>query len=103
LLEESGLGLAKVIVDKSGKVIGAHILGNSADEIIHELHLLRLLGKPLHSVHSVSHAYPTYAEAIIKRIADIAYVDRMNNFWTRLVLRWLPGYNNRLSTIKDIL
>jgi pyruvate/2-oxoglutarate dehydrogenase complex dihydrolipoamide dehydrogenase (E3) component len=104
ILEGNESGLAKVITDTKGRILGAHIYGYRADEIIHEFHLVRVLGKPLHSIHNVSHAFPTYTDSIVKRLSDMAFVDQMkSNIWIRLALKLLPGYKNRLETLKEVL
>lgn len=58
-------GLLKVVVDEtSGKVLGAHIVGERAGEIIHELALAMRAEVPFSEVQSMLHAYPTWSEAI---------------------------------------
>lgn len=69
-------GMAKVICDKKGYIIGAHIVGARAGEMIHELVLLKQLGKPFDYLQSMVHAYPTYSE-LLWHMAKGAYVDRL--------------------------
>jgi pyruvate/2-oxoglutarate dehydrogenase complex dihydrolipoamide dehydrogenase (E3) component len=57
-------GLAKFICNKKGYLIGIHILGARAGDIIHEAQLIKAFKKRFESLHSVIHAYPTYAELI---------------------------------------
>ncbi len=54
----AALGLAKYILDAKGRLVGAHILGPSAGETIHEAQLLRALGIPFRKAGPVVHAYP---------------------------------------------
>lgn len=97
-------GLAKFICDKRGKLLGAHILGEGAAEVIHEAQLLKASGKPLHWVHSVTHAYPTYAQALMGRAGQLAYLDHMSgSFLVKEFLRVVPGYENRLSLARQRL
>jgi pyruvate/2-oxoglutarate dehydrogenase complex dihydrolipoamide dehydrogenase (E3) component len=97
-------GLAKIITSGDGRVIGANILGAHADEIIHQYHALRLSKAPLSGLHAVSHAYPTYSEALVKRIADMDYIDElMSNSFVRLGLELLPGFRNNLKAVKKII
>ena len=103
-MERQDFGLAKIICRKNGKIIGAHIWGERAEELIHEIHLLRVVGKPLKYLHNVSHAYPTFGEGILKRLGDMAYVDDMsNNPIVRLGLRIMPGFQNKLKMVKEKL
>lgn len=71
-------GLVKVIFDaKYDELIGAHICGNEASEMIAEL----TLGKSLESTHEqiirTVHAHPTMAEATMEAVAD-AYGEAIN-------------------------
>ncbi len=71
-------GLVKVIFDaKYDELIGAHICGNEASELIAEV----TLGKSLETTHvqiiRTVHAHPTLAEAIMEATAD-AYGEAIN-------------------------
>jgi len=58
-------GLVKIVVDKKTKaVLGGHIVGDDAAEIIHEIALAMYAKIPYTSIAEMIHAYPTYAEAI---------------------------------------
>jgi dihydrolipoamide dehydrogenase len=72
------VGLVKVIFDaKYGELIGAHVCGSEASEMIAEL----TLGKSLESTHEqiikTVHAHPTLAEATMEAVAD-AYGEAIN-------------------------
>lgn len=97
LVDGTESGLAKFICDRKGKLLGAHILGESAAEVIHEAQLIKAFKKPLHTVHSAIHAYPTYAQALVGRASQLSYLDHMaKNFFVRQFLKYFPGYDNRL-------
>jgi len=70
---ESEQGKAKFICDKRGKLLGAHIIGNRAGEIIHACQILKTFDMPFKKLQSVIHAYPTYSE-IIRDGAKQAYL-----------------------------
>ncbi|MCR4312024.1 MAG: NAD(P)/FAD-dependent oxidoreductase, partial [Candidatus Uhrbacteria bacterium] len=54
-------GMFKVVIDRqSGKILGAHLLGERAGEVIHELALAMHLGARWEDVVDMIHAYPTY-------------------------------------------
>jgi pyruvate/2-oxoglutarate dehydrogenase complex dihydrolipoamide dehydrogenase (E3) component len=74
-LEETGL--AKVITDKKGYILGAHIVGANAGEIIHEYVVAKSSGLKIGSLSSAIHIYPTLAQAV-KRSADQYYIDIMS-------------------------
>lgn len=71
-------GLAKVICDKKGKILGAHILGEGAGEIIHEIQVIKSLNLPISKIQSMIHAYPTYSD-IVKKISRSAYISKVQN------------------------
>ncbi len=77
LIDGTTTGLAKFLCDGRGRLIGAHILGESAAEVIHEAQVIKSLGKPLHKFNLVTHAYPTYAQALVGRASQLAFLDKM--------------------------
>ncbi|MFS8085314.1 MAG: dihydrolipoyl dehydrogenase family protein [Acidobacteriota bacterium] len=62
-------GLAKVVTDPKGKILGAAIVGPHAGEVIHEYVLAINQGMNLKTLAGIIHIYPTFAE-INKRVAD---------------------------------
>jgi anti-anti-sigma regulatory factor len=96
--------MAKLLCDGHGRIVGAHILGEGAGEVIHEFLVIKALNKPLHKLSSVTHAYPTYAQALVGRASQLAFLDRMgSNFFVRMALQLLPGYANRLNVARERL
>ncbi len=80
-------GMLKVITDKKGKILGAHILGEHAGDIIHELQLAKIRGIRLGDLQSMIHAYPTYAE-LNWHAAKSAYLDQLErNMLIRIAKR----------------
>ncbi len=60
-----GRGLVKVIAEAhSGRILGAHIVGPGASNIIHEYVLAMRAGIPLPEIADTIHAYPTLSEAV---------------------------------------
>ena len=82
-LEENGL--SKFICDKKGKILGIHILGHSAAELMHEAQLAKSMGLPFSKIASVIHAYPSYSDAI-RQPAKKCYIDILqNSFFVKLI------------------
>ncbi len=71
-------GLAKFICHANGKILGIHILGERAGEVLHEAHAARTLGIPLYRLDKVIHTYPTYSE-LTRMAARAAYIDRLQS------------------------
>lgn len=104
LIDGNETGMAKILCDGRGRIVGAHILGEGAGEVIHELQVIRGFSKPLHKLQPLTHAYPTYAQAIVGRASQLAFLDRMgNNAFVNLALRLLPGFANRLYLARNRL
>ena len=79
------VGMSKFIVDKKGKLLGIHIVGERAGELLHEAQLAKSLGIPFYKIQSMVHVYPTYGP-VVKGAATAAYVDKLqNNFFIKLV------------------
>lgn len=58
-------GLCKIILDaKTDQILGAHVIGERAGEIIHELALAIHAKVPFATVQSMLHAYPSWSEVI---------------------------------------
>lgn len=81
-------GMAKVICTKNGHILGAHILGAQAAEIIHQFHYARMFGKKLEDLYHIIHAYPTYAE-IAWHMSKKRYVEALNDRFLVRFARWL--------------
>jgi dihydrolipoamide dehydrogenase len=64
-------GFVKIIKDKKyGEIIGAHIVGSHASEIIHELAVARENEYTVEEVDLAIHAHPTLSEAIAEAALD---------------------------------
>lgn len=64
-------GLVKLIFDaKYGELLGAHILGAEATELIAELGIAKALETTQHELQHTIHAHPTLSEAIMEAAAD---------------------------------
>ena len=70
------MGISKFICDPKGKLLGAHVFGKRACEIIHEAQLVKALNLPLSKIQSVIHVYPSYSD-VIKQPAKQAYIESL--------------------------
>lgn len=73
-------GMAKVICDSSDNIVGVHILGVHAVDMIHELHMMQMFHKKFSALHAIIHAYPSYAE-ILWHMSKKAYVQQLQKRW----------------------
>ena len=81
-------GFSKVIASKwRGKILGVHLVGTHAGEVIHEYVLAMQQGVPLRKLSGMMHVYPTYSVSVLRVAAkwvfrrnvgaDVAAVDRI--------------------------
>ncbi len=88
LAEGAGVGFAKFITRKNGEILGAHIVGPSAGELIHEVVLAMSYDLKVGALKSIIHIYPTLAEINSKTALQLtkqtyATNDRLQGFLRR--------------------
>lgn len=81
-------GLAKVITDNKGFILGAHIVGANAGEIIHEYVLAKANRLKIGNLSSTIHIYPTLAQ-VVKRSADQYYMEMLDKAWIKSLFKFL--------------
>lgn len=90
--EHATAGFAKLIV-KNGRLIGAHIIGPHAGDVIHELVLAIQNNMKLSKITELVHAYPSYAQ-INRRVASQYYRNKLFSRGSKKLVqflnRWLP-------------
>ena len=65
-------GFVKVISDAStGEILGAHIIGNDATELITEYCLAMEMEGTIDEIHNTIHAHPTLSEAMMEAAAAV--------------------------------
>ncbi len=64
-------GFVKIIFDaKYGEILGAHIIGPEATELIAEIGIAKAMEADFHSIVKTIHAHPTLSEAIMEAAAN---------------------------------
>lgn len=81
-------GLVKVITDKKGYIVGAHIVGANAGEIIPGFLIAKSLKIPLSRLSGPLFIYPTLSE-LVRKTAAKPWVDKLNNPLIKLAMRIL--------------
>jgi dihydrolipoamide dehydrogenase len=65
-------GFVKVVVDgESDRILGVHILGAHATDLIHEAALAMYVGATVSRVAEMIHAHPTLAEGLMEAMEDV--------------------------------
>lgn len=104
IVDGKNVGIAKILCNHRGRIVGAHILGEGATEVIHEIQAIKAFKKPLYKLNMATHAYPTYAQALVGRAGQLAFLDRMQkSVIVKMALNLLPGYKNRLHLARERL
>jgi dihydrolipoamide dehydrogenase len=58
-------GLVKLLTDADDRIIGCHILGEHAADLIHEAATLMKSGATLHNLADSIHAHPSLSEILL--------------------------------------
>jgi pyruvate/2-oxoglutarate dehydrogenase complex dihydrolipoamide dehydrogenase (E3) component len=75
-------GFVKVVTGRRGKILGGHIIGPDAGNLIHEIALAMQKNIPIQSLSTMIHVYPTLSQAN-QRAADNYYRERLFTGRTR--------------------
>jgi pyruvate/2-oxoglutarate dehydrogenase complex dihydrolipoamide dehydrogenase (E3) component len=92
-------GLVKIVTTKGGKILGGHIAGPDAGNLIHELVLAMQRDVPIQALSTTIHVYPTLAQAN-QRAADLYYREKLFSGRTRRVLSAYFGARRGLRRLK---
>ena len=66
-------GFVKIVADSAtGELLGAHLIGSDATELIGELTLGKTAELRVQDIHSTVHAHPTLSESVLEAAADWA-------------------------------
>lgn len=79
-------GLIKIITDKKGYVLGAHIVGAQASEVIQGFLLAKSLNIPLSKIASVLYIYPTLSE-LVKKTSAKTLIEKMDNPMVKYIIK----------------
>ena len=64
-------GMAKIVADRvSGRLLGLHLIGAHASDMVHEGAVLMRQGATVHAIAHTVHAHPTLSEAILEAAED---------------------------------
>ncbi len=93
IVDGAAAGFVKVVTRRTGRILGATIVGRGAGELIMEIVLAMQFGVPLQKLDRVIHPYPTMSE-IVKRTAGNWYRQRYGDthrgrLLRRLIRWWL--------------
>lgn len=79
-------GLVKVIANRRGFILGAHVVGAGASEVAHGFVMAKCLKVPLSRMSEVVFIYPTLSE-LVKTTATKFLLDKLKRGWVKTLLR----------------
>ncbi len=85
-------GFAKIITTPKGQILGAHIVGPSAGEIIHEVILAMKNQLPVSALTGMIHIYPTLSEVNSKAALQLKKRNYAKNEFLQNTLQKLFGF-----------
>ncbi len=90
-------GFAKIITTRKGQILGAHIVGPSAGEIIHEVIMAMKNKLPVSALTGMIHIYPTLSEVNSKAALQLKKRNYAKNTRLQNTLRKLFGFLRSLN------
>lgn len=92
VIENEPGGIAKIITDARGRLLGAHMVGAHAGDLLQELVLGVRLGLKVSDISQTVHPYPAFVQ-MARRTANVYYVQTLLENPRRLAfLKWLGGF-----------
>jgi pyruvate/2-oxoglutarate dehydrogenase complex dihydrolipoamide dehydrogenase (E3) component len=91
ICDGEAMGLTKLVCTARGKILGAHILGPRAGELLQEVVLAMRNGLPVSALSQSIHSYPTLSDAV-RQTADLYYRERLFSGPLRRVIRLLMRF-----------
>lgn len=64
-------GFIKILVGKNGHILGAHIVGSNATEMISEFSIIKSNNLTIDSIFNAIHPHPTFSEAIFETLLQL--------------------------------
>jgi pyruvate/2-oxoglutarate dehydrogenase complex dihydrolipoamide dehydrogenase (E3) component len=95
-------GLVKIVADRRGRILGGHIIGPDAGNLIHEITLAMQKNIPVGALSTMIHVYPTLSQAN-QRAADNYYRELLFNDRTRKGFSIFFGARRRLERTRALL
>lgn len=80
IIEGEGHGFIKLVCGAKNQILGAHLLGPRAGELLHEFALAMKANLPITAISQMIHVYPTISQAV-KRTCDQYYREKLFQGW----------------------
>ncbi|WP_079480768.1 dihydrolipoyl dehydrogenase family protein [Halobacillus salinus] len=87
MAEQNKEGLVKVLTTSSGKIVGAHAIGDGAGEWMQEVGTVQALNKKFQSISNIVHPYPA-KNNVVTQTADLYWREKLFNSPINKALSW---------------
>ncbi|TGB05362.1 dihydrolipoyl dehydrogenase family protein [Halobacillus salinus] len=87
MAEQHKEGLVKVLTTSSGKIVGAHAIGDGAGEWMQEVGTVQALNKKFQSISNIVHPYPA-KNNVVTQTADLYWREKLFNSPINKALSW---------------
>jgi dihydrolipoamide dehydrogenase len=88
IIEGEEAGFIKLIADRRLRIVGAHLIGPNAGDLLHEYVLAMKANLKMTSLSTTIHVYPTLAQGV-KKAADQYFREKLFTGWFPKLARWL--------------
>ena len=88
IVEQEDAGMIKLIATPGGKILGAHILGSGAADLLNEIVVAKNCGDGLGTLSSLPHVYPSWGYGI-QRATDHWLIDVSKRWYAQFALKVL--------------
>ena len=88
IVEQEDSGMIKLIATPGGKILGAHILGSGAADLLNEIVVAKNCGNGLATLSSLPHVYPSWGYGI-QRATDHWLIDVSKRWYAQFALKVL--------------
>lgn len=88
IIEGEEAGFIKLIADRRLRIVGAHLIGPSAGDLLHEYVVAMKADLKITSLSTTIHVYPTLSQGV-KKAADQYFREKLFTGWFPKLARWL--------------
>lgn len=88
IIEGEETGFIKLIADRRLRIVGAHLIGPNAGDLLHEYVLAMKANLKITSLSTTIHVYPTLSQGV-KKAADQYFREKLFSGWFPKLARWL--------------
>jgi len=90
VVDRTPRGFLKIVADRKGRILGAHVVSANASALVEELVLARRHGIRVGQLAQLISPYPSLADAVQKAAAK--YYESLGTSWIGAIARWIAAW-----------